>query len=246
MKSTPASSSSKPLSLQISGETMLAIVAASAILVAGASRPFILGVSFVAMPILMMAIAITCPKDGTQLNPEGKWPLFLLGKTFMLAVGGLCAFGVFSSLSPYWGDRILRGIQGDLSAQRLRIYFDADPGLADRMNSETFELHDQKGYVGNVTKADGGFFHGRISATIAANREPAVYRTGYEVEVQAGRKLFLHPVKTPGALILPPVVSLDTPFSNGNAQLESASAEVPLAELNSTPQIPQSQSVKAN
>lgn len=146
--------------MKFSVQTLVALSTAVAI-VMGTVRSGDVGVAVMCyvMPICMMIIAITSPKRGQQLDPTGRWYLFLLAKTWFYAALAFVLFGMVCVLSPYWEDRMFRAMDGDTRAYQIRISFEADREMYESQVGRRLKLYDKDGLVGEVR--DLGFWESR-------------------------------------------------------------------------------------
>lgn len=83
--------------------TLLALAGSAALLLTIVRKAQLgLALWFIAMPIAMMAIAITSPRKGNQLDPTNRWQLFLLAKMWAFTLAGLLCLVAAAILAPAW------------------------------------------------------------------------------------------------------------------------------------------------
>jgi hypothetical protein len=76
--------------VNVSLHTLLALASSVALLLTILRSPeWGLVLWFVVMPIAILAVAITSPRKGNQLDPTNRWQLFLIAKAWALTLCGL-------------------------------------------------------------------------------------------------------------------------------------------------------------
>lgn len=133
--------------------TMIALLAAATLICATSVNPYVVfGVTMVGLPVAMMLVAITSPKQGTTLNVTSRWYFFLLAKTWCFTVGFLIFAILFATLFVHFlprpSDRIWRMTQGDFRARV--VYVEADLGELAVSDLKPFPkpIYDESGLVG--------------------------------------------------------------------------------------------------
>ncbi|MEO1529315.1 MAG: hypothetical protein AAFX06_28175, partial [Planctomycetota bacterium] len=150
------------VAMQLSIHTLISISTGIGILMAGAAtRSELVSALIFALPLIAMAIAITCPKRGNQLDPRGYWFLALVFKTWLTIVccGVLGAF--FAVLFPSLDERIDRWLN-----PRDYMVLSNTPFIGDErlfrtveqrvVSTEGLEVIDVDGNIGSVDSIQRG------------------------------------------------------------------------------------------
>lgn len=90
--------------------TMIALLASASLVCAGPANPYVVfGIVMVGLPVSMMLVAISSPKEGTSLNVRSRWYFFLLGKTWCFTIAfwilAILVVSVGASFTPGLSNR---------------------------------------------------------------------------------------------------------------------------------------------
>lgn len=140
--------------MKLSIHTLLSISTGIGLVLAGqlTKNPVIPVIVF-ALPFLAMAIGLTCPRRGNQLDPRGHWVLGLIFKAWLTIVGCVLVWICGLLIVPDLDDRVKRVLYPRRYMVISSCYFRGDESLfrkiEQRIGSE-LEVVDVDGNVGSV------------------------------------------------------------------------------------------------
>ncbi len=135
-----------------SSQTLISLLTAVGIAQASLRNP-IVGVSLIVfiLPITLMIIGLTSPKNGTQLDPSGRWYFYVVAKSWAFSLIVLLSFGLFCLALPnYMRDRVVRAVNGDTRRHQLLISFQGERSVRDSLAKKKLTLYDRHGLVGEI------------------------------------------------------------------------------------------------
>ncbi len=185
-----------------SSQTLISLLTAVGIAQASLRNP-IVGVSLIVfiLPITLMIIGLTSPKNGPQLDPSGRWYFYVVAKSWAFSLIVLLSFGLFCLALPnYMRDRVVRAVNGDTRRHQLLISFQGERSVRDSLAKKKLTLYDRHGLVGEIrdigctgTLQNGGQIESRIWIRVSTDRDDVLNRNHEKcvVEIRSNDELFL-------------------------------------------------------
>lgn len=133
--------------------TMIALLASASLVCAGPANPYVVfGIVMVGLPVSMMLVAISSPKEGTSLNVRSRWYFFLLGKTWCFTIAfwilAILVMSFGASFTPGLSNRFYRMSQGDYRARVVYVTAELEDLTLAELNKAVMPLFDERGQIG--------------------------------------------------------------------------------------------------